>query len=233
MKIGIIGAMKIEIDNLIEDLKEKEVATFAGRNYFSGIINNISVVIVESGIGMVNAAIATQIMIDKFAPDYIINTGIAGSLDTNVHIKDVVVATDAVQHLFDVSKYGYPLGQIPNKNVFSFESDKYLLEIISGLSLENISIHHGRIVSGDKFISDDIHKTFLKNTFNALCAEMEGASIAHVCFDNNIPFIIIRSISDNADDNASISYDEFEKIAADTSKTLTLKLIDSLSSSKR
>lgn len=218
MIIGIIGAMNIETDLMISKLDSPKKVTYAQRDFYTGILNDKNVVIVTSGISMINAAITTQILIDRFNPDYIINTGIAGSVDNNVRVKDVVISTDAVQYQVDVSKYGYKIGQIPSKNTYSFKASDKLIDIIKNLKFDiDSNIHYGRIVSGDKFISNNSDRTYLSEYFNALCTEMEGAAIAHVCYDNEIPFCIIRSISDNADGNADISYEQFEKISADIS----------------
>lgn len=229
MKLGIIGAMRIEIDKILSFMDSPKVHNIANREFTLGKIYDIDVIVVEAGIGMVNAAITTQILIDKFEPSHIINTGIAGSLRDNVNIKDIVISTDAVEYRMDTGTL-YPLGQIPQMDVYSFKADEYLINKIKSIKTDKLNLHFGRILSGDKFVSNSNDKIFLQKNFDGYCVEMEGAAIAHVCYSNNIPYCIIRSISDNADDNSNLTYEEFSIIAAESSTFITLELISKFSS---
>lgn len=225
MKIGIIGAMEIEINKLIKNIKNCTENKVANRTFYTGTINDKQVVVVESGIGLVNAAITTQILIDYYKPDYIINSGIGGSLRDDIKIFDVVISTDCIEYEFDVTCFGYEKGQIPNREKKEFPTSKYLADIIESLNLR-LNLHRGRIISSDKFLSDLKKRNELAKIFDASCVEMEGASIAHVCSDNNVECIIIRTISDNATD--FIDYQEIEKQSAEISSDIILDILNSL-----
>ena len=206
--IGVIGAMDEEIafiKGISEIISAKNIL---GLDFFVGKFGTNSVVIVKSGIGKVNAAACTQVLIDHFAVDCVINLGVAGAIFNELKIGDVVISTDTVQHDMDVSALGDTVGTIPRMEESFFRADDELIALSekAGEALEGHSIYKGRIASGDKFISSQEQKNFIWNNFKAYCAEMEGAAIAHVCYLNRIPFVIIRSISDNADGEAVISY---------------------------
>lgn len=229
MKLGIIGAMKEEVAQLKEVMSGTEVISAAGMDFYTGAIAGKPVVVVQSGIGKVNAAVCTQLLIDRFDIKAIINTGIAGSLKEEINIGDIVLATDVVHHDVDTGGFGYPAGQIPQMNVFSFPADESLRQTAI-LCFETMypeaKAHCGRIVSGDQFISDKQKKKWLSNTFNGYCTEMEGAAIAQTAYLNRLPCLIIRSISDKADDSAHMVYEEFEKLAVERSVSLTQALIE-------
>lgn len=227
MKLGIIGAMDIEVETLISNLTDSQEYTIAKRKFFIGKISGLDVVIVQSGIGLVNAAITTQILINNFNVNYIINTGIAGGLGKDVKINDVVISTDCVEYGMNAGYFGYPIGQIPGMKTYSFKASEKLIDIIKSLDL-NTNIHFGRILSADKFVADSEVKDKLLKDFNGMCVEMEGAAIAHTCYENNVEFCIIRSISDNADDDATCDYETFFMDAANFSENLVLKLIEKL-----
>lgn len=216
MTIGIIAAMEEEIEELINKVKISQKKTKANLTFISGVLYNNEVVLVTSGIGKVNAAICTQILIDDFNVDKVINVGIAGGLGENILPGDVVIADSLVQHDIDTSFFGDSIGQIPRLDVFDFKCDEQLIKIAQK-SCMNLNNNHkfyiGRIVSGDQFIVDLKKIKYLKQKFNALACEMEGASIAHVCYVNKIPFIIIRSISDNAIIGAHMDYEILKPIA--------------------
>lgn len=221
-KIGIIGAMDNEINKLTrEEMTSVEVITKTGMQFHVGRLGDNDVVIVKSGIGKVNAAICAQILIDCFQVTHLINTGIAGSLDNRINIGDIVICSDAMHHDIDLSPLGFEPGIIPeigsDNNLKSFPGDPYLRGLAKEACLAEapgVGIHEGRIVSGDQFISSSAQRTYLINTFHALCTEMEGAAIAHTAFLNGIPFIILRAISDKADDEADVSFDTFQNEAA-------------------
>jgi len=215
-KIGIIGAMEEEVAHLKEQMEDVQVKSKASMEFYKGMLNGKDVVVVRSGIGKVNAAVCTQILADDFQVDGIINTGIAGSLKNEINIGDIVISTDALQHDVDAREFGYPIGQIPRMEVLSFAADKVLVRQAEDSCKEmnpDISVFMGRIVSGDQFIAGGAVKKQIIDTFNGYCTEMEGAAIAQTAYLNKIPFVVIRAISDKADDSASIDYPTFEKQA--------------------
>lgn len=229
--IGIIGAMDVEVDALKKEMENKTVTVKAGMEFCQGILKGQNVVIVRSGIGKVNAAVCTQILVDLFHITRVINTGIAGSLNAGIDIGDVVIATDLVHHDMDATNFGYPLGQIPQLDVFAFESDKEISEIAAKACLEanpDIHVFRGRIVSGDQFISNKEVKNRITDNFEAYCTEMEGAAIAQTAYLNKIPFAVIRAISDKSDDSATMDYPTFEAKAAQHSVNLVNKLMEAL-----
>lgn len=226
--LGIIGAMDVEVAKLKEKLENVEIITKAGMEFNKGTFDGKEVVIVRSGIGKVNAGICTQILVDLFGADAIINTGIAGSLKNEINIGDIVISTDALQHDVDATNFGYELGFIPQMKVMSFEADSELISLAKECCnevLPEIGVFEGRIVSGDQFIADKAKKDFISGTFGGFCTEMEGAAIAQAAYLNNIPFVIIRAISDKADDSASMDYPTFEAMAVDNSVKLLSQII--------
>ncbi len=230
MKIGIIGAMDIEIVNLLDRMIISKSEEAAGMKFYVGKIGKINTVIVRSGIGKVNAATCTQIMIDRFKVTHIINTGIAGSLDSRINVGDVVVSTDTVYHDFSVGAFGYPAGQVPGHDGLGFKADESLRQkILDAIrtSAPDIGVHEGRIASGDQFIASQEKKDFIRGTFGALCTEMEGCAIAHTAERNGIPFVIVRYISDKADDSAEVDYGAFEREAANNSANILFSVIHS------
>ena len=183
---------------------------------------------VRSGIGKVNAGICAQILAGDYKVDAIINTGIAGSLDAAIDIGDIVLSTDALQHDVDAVAFGYPLGQIPRMDTLSFPADKKLADIAEKCQAKvcsDIKVFKGRVVSGDQFIADKTVKERIIENFGGLCTEMEGAAIAQAAYLNNIPYLIIRAISDKADDSASVDYPTFERKAIDNSVELLKEMI--------
>lgn len=225
--IGIIGAMDEEISRIVAVLDNSSSKQYAGMTFYKGTINNKDVVLVRSGIGKVNAAICAQILSNIYKTDYIINTGIAGSLNAAIDIGDIVLSRDALQHDMDAVAFGYEAGVIPRMETSTFEGSAYLIDIAKNASsvLNDIKIHVGRVVTGDQFISDADVKKRLVSQFHGDCTEMEGAAIAQTAFLNNIPFLIIRAISDKADNSASMDYPEFEAMAISNSVSLLLEMI--------
>ncbi len=214
--IGIIGAMDEEVSHIVDVMQVTEVYEKASMKFNKGTLNGKDVVIVRSGIGKVNASVCTQILIDHFKVDYVINTGIAGSLRNEIDIADIVLSSDVLHHDMDATCFGYPLGQVPRMDVLSFKADKKLIEIAQKVCkkvVPDIKVFVGRVVSGDQFVADKSVKTRIAKNFNAYCTEMEGAAIAHTAFLNNVPFLILRAISDKADDSAFMDYDTFEALA--------------------
>lgn len=214
--IGIIGAMQEEVEQIVAVMDVEREETKASMTFRAGKLSGKDVVIVVSGIGKVNAAICTQILVDDFKVDYVINTGIAGSLNAAIDIGDIVISSDVLHHDMDATNFGYPLGQVPRMDTLSFPADKHLIEVAKNAcakAVPEIGTHVGRIVSGDQFISDKATKERITKNFNGFCTEMEGASIAHTAYLNKVPFVILRAISDKADDSASVDYPTFEKQA--------------------
>ena len=221
--LGIIGAMADEVSQLKQEMSNVKIVQAAGMEFYQGTIGGKEAVVVRSGIGKVNAAMCVQILADRFQVDGIVNTGIAGSLRAEINIGDMVLSTDAVQHDVDAVAFGYPVGQIPQMDVFSFEADEKLRKMALACSQKvnpELGVFEGRIVTGDQFISDKEKKQWLTDTFQGFCTEMEGASVAHVCYTLNVPFVIIRAISDKANHEANVDYGEFVKVAAKNSKTI-------------
>ena len=215
--IGIIGAMDEEVISLKRKMVIKANPIIASMEFCEGTINNKEVVIVRCGIGKVNAAVCTQILIDKFHTEYIINTGVAGGLHPDINIGDIIISSDTVEHDMDASAVGNPKGEIPRMNKTYFEADERLVQIAKESAKSLIGEHKvvvGRVASGDQFISSIKVKEEIYNTFTAYCAEMEGAAIAHTCYLNQVPFVIIRAISDKADHSADVNFEEFVNVAA-------------------
>lgn len=228
MMIGIIGAMEEEVAVLKESMDIEKVVEYASMQFYKGVLCGKKVVVVRSGIGKVNAAVCTQILADKFNVDILINTGIAGSLDAAIDIGDMVISTDLVEHDMDASIFGDPVGQIPRMDTFSFPADRELVKKAVQANTEanpDIKTFTGRIVSGDQFVSSAEMKDKLVRLFDAKCTEMEGAAIAHTAYLNKISCVIIRAISDKADNSATMDYPTFEKQAIKHSVKLVRNLL--------
>ena len=226
--LGIIGAMTEEVLHLKEAMENVEIRTIATMDFYQGRLKGLDVVVVRSGIGKVNAAICTQILIKVRR---IINTGIAGSLRSSIDIGDIVLSRDAMQHDMDATGFGYKVGQIPQMEESVFKGDRnmiYMADMCCRKVIPQVGVHVGRIVSGDQFISDNDTKATLVKDYDGYCAEMEGASIAQTAYLNNIPFLIVRAISDKADDSAEMDYAEFERMAIDNSVKLIMAMAEEL-----
>lgn len=227
--IGIIGAMDEEVAQIVEVMTIEKEENKAQMNFKQGKLNGKDVVVVRSGIGKVNAAVCTQVLADDFKVDYVINTGIAGSLKAQIDIVDIVISSDVLHHDMDATGFGYALGQIPRMDTLSFKADDRLIELAKescAKAVPQIGVHVGRVVSGDQFISDKEVKNKIADNFDGYCTEMEGAAIAQAAYLNNIPFVILRAISDKADDSATMDYPAFEKQAIKNSVLLIKELVD-------
>lgn len=214
--IGVIGAMEEEVSMLIGQMKNKETKIIAGMNFNRGRLWDQEAVVVQSGIGKVNMAICTQILVDIYQVTAVINTGVAGGLYKDINIGDMVISTDALQHDMDATGFGYEPGQIPRMDVSVFPADEKLVTMaVKACELVNpeIQCFRGRVATGDQFISSNEKKNEIVEHFGAYCAEMEGAAMAQVAHLNHIPFVIIRAISDKADNSATMNYAEFEEQA--------------------
>lgn len=228
MKIGIIGAMNCETERLKAMVENGVSETVSGIEYTSGVICGREVVIATCGVGKVFAAVCAQTMILRYSPDFIINTGVAGSLSDSLSVCDIAVSEDVVQHDMDTSPIGDPVGLISGINIVNIPADKKLCEAVCDVARGlGLRVKSGTIASGDAFIADKQKKTWISETFGAIACEMEGASIGHVCYLNSVPFVVIRAISDGGDDSAAMSFDTFVKIAAENSIKIVVGLLNS------
>lgn len=227
--LGIIGAMDVEVEAIKSQVKDKTQTEIADIKFVCGYIENVMVVVAQCSPGKVNAALCTQIMIDRFKVEKIINLGVGCSLNERVVIKNVVIASDVCEYDIDITALGEPRGYINGLNVIKIETDKELSESLSQCAiLCGEKIHRGTIASGDTFIASGELKKMLADEFDAICGEMEGGAIGHVCRANKIPFAVIRSISDGGDDDAGMDYPTFKNIAAKISTGIILRYIKGL-----
>ena len=229
--VGIIGAMEIEVETLKKHMKIRRTVNKAHMEFCEGVLGGKEVVVVRSGIGKVNAAVCTQILVDDFKADTVINTGIAGSLKAEINIGDIVVSTDLVHHDMDAVNFGYPLGQIPQMEAFSFRSDETLRKLAVQACRDvnpDIEVYEGRIASGDQFVADQGVKDEIIKNFDACAVEMEGAAIAQAAYLNNVPFLVVRAISDKADGSAEVDYPTFEALAVEHCVKMTLRILNQI-----
>lgn len=225
-KLGIIGAMDVEVATLKKKMEGKTIRTIAGSDYCEGKLGGMDVVIVQCGVGKVNAALCAQILCSCFGVTYIVNTGIAGSLNAELDIGDFVISRDAVYHDMDATNFGYPMCQVPGLPVLSFPADAELMEqaFEAAQAANPGHVRIGRVATGDQFVADKALKEKIIANTGADCTEMEGAAIAHTAWKNGVPFVIIRAISDKADDSAEMDYPTFEAIAAQRCAQVTQSL---------
>lgn len=228
--IGIIGAMQTEVNLLCSKLTSAEKIEYCNLVFNKGQIDGKDVVVVCSGVGKVNAALCAQALVLKFGADRIINTGIAGAAGKGLGVFDFVVSTEAVYHDVDVRIFGYQLGQIPGTKTLEFKADETMANAaVEAFNSSDFAKEHkivkGRVASGDQFIADKDVKQHIIDSFAPMCVEMEGAAIAHACTLNKVPFVIIRCLSDCADDSATSTYAFNEDVAAEQSGKVVLKLI--------
>ncbi|MGL4912919.1 MAG: 5'-methylthioadenosine/adenosylhomocysteine nucleosidase [Romboutsia sp.] len=230
-RIGIIGAMDEEVDILVELMDIKEKVEKASLKFYKGTLEGKEIVLVRCGIGKVNSALCAQMLISEFEVDAVVNTGVAGALHSDLDVYDIVISTDAIQYDFDTTVFGHKKGEIPRMDNSTFVADERLVKAAFESSIEETKSHKvvkGRVVTGDMFISSKDLKDELVNEFDAYCGEMEGAAIAHVCSLNNVPFVIIRAMSDKADGTADVTYEEFVQDAAHNSKDIVLNMLKSI-----
>ncbi|MCI9111994.1 MAG: 5'-methylthioadenosine/adenosylhomocysteine nucleosidase [Eubacterium sp.] len=225
--LGIIGAMDVEVDAIKKKISNPVTTNLAGCDFVCGFIESVMVCVAQCNPGKVNAALCTQAMIDKFDTDKIINIGVGCSLSEDVVIKNIVIAEDVCQYDIDITALGEPRGYINGLNTIKIETSKEISDKLARIAIvSGEKIRRGTIASGDTFIASSELKKNLKNHFGAICAEMEGAAIGHVCSANNIPFAVLRSISDGGDEKAQLDYPTFKKIAAEKSTAIILKYIE-------
>ena len=226
--IGIIGAMDSEVTSLKEHTSDKKTTVIAGMEFIEGTLRGRSVVIVKCGVGKVNAGICANTLINNFGCTRIINTGVAGSLNNDINIGDIVVSVDAVQHDMDATALGFEKGEIPYTDMRVFSADAGLRQAAVRAvkeSAPDINVFEGRICSGDQFVATREQKDEIISGFGGMCTEMEGAAIAHAAYRNGMPFLIIRAISDKADDSEEMSYVEFVQAAAENCAAITRYMI--------
>lgn len=228
MKTGLIGALAEEIEQFKLELNTLSTIHEGGFELYEGILEGKSLIVAQSGIGKVNAAMVTQLLLRRGA-ERIIFTGVAGGVDPSLNVGDIVISDDAVQHDVDVTGLGFAPGHIPEELNF-WQADTQLKNLAYGAAsmIEGITVIKGRIASGDQFIADPARVQWLRDTFGAACAEMEGASVAHVCSKWDKPFVIIRSISDTADHEAGMDFKEFTPLAADRAKQVVRSMLKQL-----
>lgn len=228
--IGIICALSIEVEGLTKLLENKVENTYAKMKYISGTIGGKEIVMTECGIGKVNAAMSTQVMIDKYNPDVIINSGIAGSVSRKLKIGDIVVSSDCVQHDFDGTQMGDPKGliQYNDETRIDIPVDKDTANKLfeASKNLPDTNVFLGRIATGDIFVADKAMRSAVADEFNALACEMEGGAVAQVCYRNSTACAVLRCISDDFDENQFMDFMEFRLLAAEKSMAVIKNFLE-------
>jgi adenosylhomocysteine nucleosidase len=233
MKVAIIGAMEEEVTLLRNNIENPTIETIAGCEFTSGKMDGVDVILLRSGIGKVNAAMSTTILLQKFAPDYIINTGSAGGYNPSLNVGDVVISSEVRHHDVDVTIFGYEYGQVPQLPA-AFVATEKLVQIAekSAQEISDINFVKGLIATGDSFMNDPVRVEFVRTKFIDLQAvEMEAAAIAQVAYQFGVPFVIIRSLSDIAGKESNVSFDQYLEKAAVNSATLVMKIVSGLKNS--
>ncbi|WP_073508227.1 5'-methylthioadenosine/adenosylhomocysteine nucleosidase [Streptobacillus notomytis] len=221
--IGIIGAMNEEVNVILQEMKNVEMKIVNGNTFHTGFLNDKKVVLVGCGIGMVNAAIITTLLVNEFKVKKIYFSGVAGSTSSKLKIGDIVISTELQEYLFDTTEFGYERGIIPRMETSIFKPKEMLKYAM--MKLEGEKIYFGKIVSGDKFISDYEEKIKIGKEFTSLCVDMESASVAHCAYLLGVDFLIIRSISDTLTGKATMEFEKFVNLASENSKNILKKLI--------
>ena len=234
-KLGIIGAMSMEVETLVSSMENAAAKTVAGSQFYEGTLEGLPCVVVQCGVGKVNAALCAQILCTAFGVTHLVNTGIAGSLCSDLDIADLLVSRDAMYHDFDCVHFGYPYGKVPGMDTVTFSADETLMAY-AFQAAETVNPGHtkiGRVASGDQFIADKEKKDFIIEKTQALCTEMEGTAIAHTAYRNGVPFVILRAISDKADNSAEMDYPTFETLSAHRCAQVTCRLAKHLFESEQ
>ncbi len=231
-KLGIIGAMSVEVQTLKEAMQSLKVSTRAGMEFYEGTLEGLPAVVVQCGVGKVNAALCVQVLCDCYGVTHVVNTGVAGSLCAQLDIGDLVISDDAMYHDFNCAPINpnYAIGQVPGLPVRSFKADDMLIKMAYDAA-DTVNPGHvriGRVASGDQFVCSKDQKQQIIEDTGALCTEMEGTAIAHAAWRNDVPFVVIRAISDKADDSAEMDYPTFENIAAHRCAKVTKALAKAL-----
>ncbi|KZE84244.1 nucleosidase [Paenibacillus elgii] len=228
-KLGVIGAMKEEIELFHEHMEQVRESAKAGITFYEGVFHGKSIVLCKSGVGKVNAAVTTQILIDTYGVEAVIFTGVAGAVDPSLNVGDIVVSTECLQHDMDVTALGFPRGTIPYEATSVFAADTGLRSAAAGASRELFgAVKEGRVLSGDQFIASRETVQLLHKELQGACVEMEGAAVAQACSMNGIPFVIIRSMSDKADGSAHVNFAEFTVQASENSYRIVDQIVKRL-----
>lgn len=234
MKIGIIGAMDEEMALLLEKIENPKKETVANTSFTEGQLAGKEVILLKSGIGKVNAAMATTILMERFSPSYVINTGSAGGFSKELSIGDLVVSKEVVHHDVDATAFDYVYGQVPQMPPV-YKGDPYLIKLAKeAIQTLNVKAKTGLIATGDSFMENPRRVTFIRKKFpHMLACEMEAAGIAQVCYQYKVPFVIIRALSDIAGKEASISFDVFLKKAANNAVYLIMEMLNHMKTNKK
>ena len=229
MIIGIMGAMREEIEPILELVDEIDgEIDYAGNKYYKAKYNGLELVIAYSKIGKVNSALTASTMIEKFGIEIMLFSGVAGAINENLHIGDLIIATKLCQHDLDITAFGHPFGYVPESKIF-VESDERLNNIAKDVAKKlNLKLLEGIIATGDQFIANPEKKEWIKNTFNADAIEMEGASVGFVCDSLGVPFFILRAISDTADMDAGFDFDKFLEGSAKNSAKFLFEMLEEI-----
>jgi len=230
-KIGIVGAMEQEIELLRSMLEDVNIKNAAGSEFIQGRLYDRDVVLVRCGVGKVNAAVCTQALLDLCGADYIVNTGVAGGIARGVGLGDVVITTDFVQHDFDCVGAGYAAGVIPGDKPGFYKADGALAARAAAACdavFPESKVHTGLIATGDRFVTSSEAVRSLRESYNPLCVDMETAAIAQTCALNGVPFVAVRSISDNADEEAGMTFEQYLKLAAEESCRVVCQMVKDL-----
>ena len=230
MKIAVIGAMEEEVELLRKEIENPKTRIIANSEFTSGKYKNHEVILLKSGIGKVNAAMTTSILLNEYKPDFVINTGSAGGYDPNLEVGAIVISDEVRHHDVDVTAFGYEIGQVPQLPA-AFKADKHLMKLAEE-AVSAIGEHQaatGLIATGDIFMHDPVKVELVRTHFPQMKAcEMEAAAVAQVCHQFEVPFVVIRALSDIAGKESSISFDEFLPVAAKHSTQVVLHVIEKL-----
>lgn len=230
MKIGIIGAMEQEVSILKQAIENCQEVSKAGCTFFSGQLNGVDVVLLQSGIGKVAAAVGTTVLLNEYQPDVVINTGSAGGFDSTLNLGDVVISTEVRHHDADVTAFGYEIGQMAGQPA-AFTADAKLMDVAEkALSqMEDKHAVRGLICTGDTFVCTAERQAFIRQHFPSVIAvEMEASAIAQACHQFKVPFVVVRAISDVADKESPMSFEEFLPLAAKSSSEMVFKMVELL-----
>ena len=225
-RVGLIFAMKEELDEVLKQVEIEEEFTVFNLTFYKVVIKDITCILVECGVGKVNAARCSQIMIDVMKTDAIINVGVAGGVDSSLNVCDIVIGEKLVQHDFDITAFDHVKGYIPNVGDTIPVDNSLVINTKRILEQKKLSYKLGIIASGDIFCTDEKMSEKIHNKFNTLCVDMEGASIAQTAFLSNAPFIVIRSISDIPGNNNVITYEKFLEKSSKIIAKFLIKLIE-------
>ncbi|KJY90979.1 MULTISPECIES: 5'-methylthioadenosine/S-adenosylhomocysteine nucleosidase [Vibrio] len=230
MKIGIIGAMEQEVSILKQAIENCQEVSKAGCTFYAGKLNGVEVVLLQSGIGKVAAAIGTTMLLDEYKPDVVINTGSAGGFDSSLNLGDVVISTEVRHHDADVTAFGYEMGQMAQQPA-AFLADEKLMDVAEKAlaQMEDKHAVRGLICTGDAFVCTAERQAFIRTHFPSVIAvEMEASAIAQACHQFKVPFVVVRAISDVADKESPMSFEEFLPLAAKSSSEMVFKMVELL-----